>query len=234
GVLDTIGLPRPPSSLSMTALRNLFDSYDTQLGFGASGLNFFNVPGVDDPFTRRDILLLKSVQDALDLLAGSQFEEAFGGSTDQNDYRWGRLHRIVLDHPLGGPFNTPPAGGAFPASFPDLPGLAVDGGFGVVDASSHSARADSSNDFMFGSGPSRRYIGESSGLGRGIRGKTVLPGGESGVLGSPLYANILGRWLTNDYYDIRQHVNDVKQSAASTQKFVPSPMHGHGGDDDSD
>ncbi len=220
-VLDAIGLPRPPSSRSMTALRNLFDKYDTQFGAGASGLNFFNVPGVADPLARRDILVLKSVQDALDLLAGPQFAEAFGGSTEQSDYRWGRLHRIVLDHPLGPPFDTPPAGGAFPPSFPDLPGLAVDGGFGVVDASSHSARADSSNDFMFGSGPSRRYIGESNRAPRGIKGQTTLPGGESGVLGSPLYANILGRWLTNDYYDIRQRNRDVRQSAASAQKFVP-------------
>jgi penicillin amidase len=220
-VLDAIGLPRPPSSLSMTALRNLFDTFDTQLGVGASGLDFFNVPGVADPLARRDILILKSVQDALNLLAGPQFAQAFGGSTQQNDYRWGRLHRIVLDHPLGPPFDTPPAGGDFPPSFPDLRGLAVDGGFGVVDASSHSARADGSNDFMFGSGPSRRYIGESSKTPRGINGQTTLPGGVSGVLGSPLYANILGRWLTNDYYDIRQRNRDVKQSAASTQKFVP-------------
>ena len=228
-VLDTIGLPRPPSSLSMTALRNLFDTFDTQLGVGASGLNFFNVPDVDDPFARRDILILKSVQDALDLLAGPQFAAAFGGSTDQNDYRWGRLHRIVLDHPLGPPFDPPPAGGAFPPSFPDLPGLAVDGGFGVVDASSHSSRADNSNAFTFGSGPSRRYIGEASRSPRGIKGLTVLPGGESGVLGNPLYANILGRWLTNDYYDIRQRNRDVKKSRASTQKFVPPDD-----DDDSD
>ena len=233
-VLDPMGLPRPPSSLSMTALRNLFDKYDTQLGFGASGLNFFNVPGVDDPFARRDILVLQSVQDALNLLAGSQFADAFGGSTEQHDYRWGRLHRIVLDHPLGPPFDTPPAGDAFPPSFPDLMGLSVDGGFGVVDASSHSARADSSNDFMFGSGPSRRYVGESSRSPRGISGRTVLPGGESGVLGSPLYANILGRWLTNDYYDIRQRVRDVKKSAASIQKFVPSRKHDDGDDSDSD
>ena len=227
-VLDAIGLPRPPSSLSMTALRNLFDAFDTQLGVGASGLNFFNVPGVADAQARRDILILKSVQDALNLLAGPEFEEAFGGSSEQNDYRWGRLHRIVMDHPLGPPFDTPPAGGAFPPSFPDLRGLAVDGGFGVVDASSHSSRADSSNDFMFGSGPSRRYIGESSKAPRGIDGQTTLPGGVSGVLGSPLYANILGRWLTNDYYDIRQRVRDVKQNAASTLKFVPPD------DDDSD
>ncbi len=220
-VLDAIGLPRPPSSLSMTALRNLFDNFDAQEGIGASGLNFFNVPDVTDPSARRDILILKSVQDALELLAGPDFAEAFGESPYQDDYRWGRLHRIVLDHPLGPPFDTPPAGGAFPASFPDLPGLSVDGGFGVVDASSHSARADSSNDFMFGSGPSRRYIGESSRAPRGITGRTVLPGGESGVLGNPLYANILGRWLTNDYYNIRQRMNEVKQNSASTQKFVP-------------
>ncbi|MBT8077127.1 MAG: penicillin acylase family protein [Gammaproteobacteria bacterium] len=220
-VLDTIGLPRPPSSLSMTALRNLFDQYDTRFGVGASGLDFFNVPGVADPYARRDILVLKSLQDALDLLAGAEFDAAFGGSTDQRDYRWGRLHRIVLNHPLGPPFDTPPAGGAFPPSFPDLAGLSVDGGFGVVDASSHSARADSSNDFMFGSGPSRRYVGEAMRWGRGIRGRTSLPGGASGVLGSPLYANILGRWLTNDSYDIRQRLRDVQRSAVSRQIFVP-------------
>ena len=239
-VLVAIGLPRPPSSLSMTALRNLFDQYDTQLGVGASGVNFFNVPGVDDPFARRDILILKSLLDALELLAGPEFADAFAGSKEQSDYRWGRLHRIVLDHPLGPPFDTPPAGGAFPPSFPDLPGLSVDGGFGVVDASSHSARADSSNDFMFGSGPSRRYVGEGSRAPRGISGRTILPGGESGVLGSPLYANILGRWLTNDYYDIRQRNRDVKRSAASTQKFVPTDddddddHHDHDDDDDDD
>ncbi len=205
----------------MTAMRNLFDQYDAQFGVGASGLNFFNVPGVSDPFARRDILILKSLQDALDLLAGPSFNAAFGGSTDQNNYHWGRLHRIVLNHPLGPPFDTPPAGGAFPPSFSDLPGLSVDGGFGVVDASSHSARADGSNDFMFGSGPSRRYAGEASRTPRGISGRTILPGGESGVFGSPLYANILGRWLTNDSYDIRQRKNEVKRSAASKQKFVP-------------
>ena len=233
-VIAPTRMPKPPSSLAMTALRNLFDQYDTQFGVGVSGVNFFNVPGVADPMARRDILILKSVQDALDLLAGPDFQIAFGGSTDQNDYRWGRLHRIVLDHPLGPPFDTPPAGGAFPASFPDLLGLAVDGGFGVVDASSHSARADSSNDFMFGSGPSRRYIGEASRTPRGIDGQTTLPGGVSGVLGSPLYANILGRWLTNDYYDIRQRNRDVKRSAASTQKFVPARKHDRDDERDDD
>ena len=89
-----------------------------------------------------------------------------------------------------------------------------------ADWSSVAARADSSNDFMFGSGPSRHYIGESGRAPRGINGQTTLPCGESGEL---------GRWLTNDYYDIRQRNRDVKHSKGSTQKFVPP-----GDDDNSD
>ena len=155
-----------------------------------------------------------------DLLAGPDFADAFGGSIDQNDYRWGRLHRIVLNSPLGGPFDIPPAGGGFPPSFPDLPGIATDGGFGVVDASSHSARADDSDDFMFGSGPVRRYVGEPAGL-IGFAGETSLPGGNSGVLDSPYYFNLLGRWLTNDTYPMRQRVLDVAMAFEEGFIFLP-------------
>jgi penicillin amidase len=214
-VLDPFALPRPGSQQAMTALRNLLDNFDVNQGFGASGVNFFNVPGIADPSARRDVVILQSLVDALDRLAGAEFEAAFGGSTDQDDYRWGRLHRIVLDHPLGSPFDVPPAGGAFPPPLPDLAGIPVDGGFGVVDASSHSARADSSDDFMFGSGPARRYVGEARG------GETILPGGESGVLGSPFYTNLLGRWLTNDTYHHRQKMGDIVQDLLEREKFLP-------------
>jgi penicillin amidase len=220
-VLDPFGLPRPGSGQAMTALRNLLDSFDTQLGVGASGIDFFQVPGVDDPYARRDIVLLQSLVDALDLLAGPAFAAAFGGSTAQDDYRWGRLHRIVLDHPLGGPFDIPPAGGAFPPPLPDLDGIPVDGGFGVVDASSHSARAASSESFRYGSGPVRRYVGEPQTSPPLFSGRTILPGGDSGVLGSPFYANLLPRWLTNDTYPVRQRMPDIVQNRAGEMTFVP-------------
>jgi penicillin amidase len=220
-VLDAIGLPRPGSQQAMTALRNLLDNFDSNQGFGASGLNFFDVPGVTDPATRRDIVLLQSLVDALDRLAGPDFDPAFGGSTDQNDYRWGRLHRIVLDHPLGDPFSVPPAGGAFPPPLPDLAGIPVDGGFGVPDASSHSARADSSDDFMFGSGPARRYVGEARGGRAGFVGQTILPGGASAELGDPFYVNLLGRWLTNDTYPHRQKVSDIVRNLHERERFLP-------------
>jgi penicillin amidase len=216
-----VPVPGPGSAQSMTALRNLIDNFDTNQGVGASGLDFLAVPGVADPFARRDIILLQSLADALDLLAGPAFESAFGNSTDQEDYRWGRLHRIVLDHPLGSPFDIPPAGGAFPPPLPDLPGIPVDGGFGVVDASSHSSRADDADEFMFGSGPVRRYVGEPVDGPRRIEGRSSLPGGQSGVLGSPFYVNLLERWLTNDTYPLRQRQQEINADLFRLESFVP-------------
>jgi penicillin amidase len=220
--LTGVDMPGPSSSDSVKALRNLLDNFEDNDGVGASGLDFFAAAPLADPDDRRDFLLLKSLADALDLLAGPEFADAFGGSDEQMDYRWGRLHRIVFDHPLDGPFSIPPAGGAFPPSFDDLNGLATDGGFGVVDASSHSAYADGSNDFMFGGGPVRRYVGEPGGRPDSIVGETILPGGDSGVLGSPFYTNLLPRWLTNDTYTMRISRGDVSKAAASRTVFVPA------------
>lgn len=191
-------LPSPDGALALTALKNLFDNFPERGGRGASGINFFNVPGVDDAAARRDILVLKSLADTFTLLSSDAFAPAFGKSTNPDDYRWGKLHRIVFDHRLGGPFNVPPAGGAFPPTLPGLSGIAVDGGFGVVDASAHNPRAATLNGFMFGGGPNRRYAGESGG--GTFRSESVLPGGTSGIIGSPRYINILPLWLTNDTY----------------------------------
>ena len=201
-VLSPGNLPRPSGQQPLTALRNLLENYSTRNGAGASGVQFFNVPPLENNAAtapaRRDILILKSVADALALLASDEFKAAFANSTNQNDYRWGKLHRIVFRHPLGGPFNTPPAGGAFPPPLPGLDGIPVDGGFEVVDASSHNVRAATLNGFMFSSGPVRRMVSEATSS--GIKAVTSLPGGPSGVLGNPLYINLLRPWLTNEAF----------------------------------
>jgi penicillin amidase len=142
-----ITLPKPGDDLSMTALKSLIER--PQPGIGASGINFFNAPAAS-AIDRRDIIILKSLSDALGRLAGPAFADAFHGSTEQGDYRWGKLHRIVFQHPLGGPFNVPPAFGAFANPLgAALPGFPADGGFGVVDASNHHPRAQNVNEFMF-------------------------------------------------------------------------------------
>ncbi|MEM7049730.1 MAG: penicillin acylase family protein [Acidobacteriota bacterium] len=214
--LGTLGLPGPGSGRSMIALRHLLDVFATQQGRGASGIDFFPVDGVEDAATRRDIVLLDSLRDALDLLAGPAFETAFHGSTQQDDYRWGYLHRIVFDHPLGGPFSVP-----MTDPLPGLRGIPVDGGFGVVDASSHSARADSVDDFMFGAGPVRRYVGELGGAPGQIYGETSLPGGSSGVLTSRWFGSILDLWLRNATYPILQRHDELQPLVTVRTVYEP-------------
>lgn len=200
--LAAIGLGDVPlgGTEAFRAMARQLEEFDQLHGVGSSGVPFFNVPGAPSPEVARDVVILTALRDALDLLAGDAFAPAFDHSTDQDDYRWGKLHRIVFDHPLGGPFNAPPAGG-FQNVEPDLPGVAKAGGFGVVDASGHDPRADSVNDFMFGSGPARRFVGVMRRS--GVEAYQIIPGGEKGAPTSPFYVNQLGRWLTNHYHPLQ-------------------------------
>jgi penicillin amidase len=191
-------LPVPDDQSALTAMKHLLDTFPATHGVGASGIDFFAVPGISDPHAARDYLILHSLQDALTMLASPSFSAAFHGSANQDDYRWGLLHRLVLAHPLGGPFSVPPAFGQFPPPLPGLPGIPVDGGFETVDAATHPVRAASVNGFMFDSGPARRFADNPA------PGHTVavsaLPGGTSANPASPFYLNLLRPYLINEYY----------------------------------
>jgi penicillin amidase len=219
GVLTPFGLPKPDSQSVVNALRHLLDTFDANGGVGASGVNFFNVPGVTNAADRRDIVLLKSVQEGLARLASDTFKPAFNSSTHQADYRWGKLHRIVFAHPLGGPFSVPPAGGAFPPPLANLSGIPTDGGYNTVDASSHSPRASGLNDFMFGSGPVRRFVGEVA-PGR-TRAESIWAGGTSGVLGNPNYTLFLTKWLADETVPLALGMGEVLRGAQSVVMLRP-------------
>lgn len=209
-----VSLPRPGSDQTLTALKTLLER--PQPGVGASGLNFFNVPGVAEAADRRDILVLKSLDDALQSLAGPAFAPAFGGSTNQDDYRWGRLHRIVLDHPLGGAFSVPtshPLGEA-------LPGFPTDGGYGSVDVARFDIRANSANGFMFGNGPVNRFVARATRL--GMRAESAWPGGTSGAPGNPYYGNLLPGYLTNESVPLLMRDGELARATASVTRFVPA------------
>ncbi len=211
--MNVAGLPLPDGQLPLTALRNLLDNFAARQGVGVSGVNFFNVPGISIAADRRDILILKSLADAYARLAD------FFNSPSLADYRWGKLHRIVFNHLLGAPFSIPPAGGAFPPPLFDLLGIPTDGGFETVDAATHDVRADGLDSFMFDSGPARRFVSEA---GPGwVTASDSLPGGISGVLGSPYYLNLLTQWLSNGSYAVLIRQNDLEHNAISETKFVP-------------
>jgi penicillin amidase len=210
----------PPGDVALADLRHLLDTFATTQGKGASGINFFFVPNVTSATEARDRILLSCLSDALGRLASSSFQAAFNGSLNQEDYRWGKLHRITFEHLLGGPFNIPPGGGLSDLS-PDLPGLARAGGFGTVDAAAHSVRADSTEDFRFGSGPARRFVGILTP--EGPIAEEVIPGGTSGIPGSPFQTDQLRLWLTNHYHNWVYRPDDVVSGTVSGEELLPLP-----------
>jgi penicillin G amidase len=205
----------PGSTEAYVALKYHLDSFPTRRGVGASGVNFFQLTGAPTPEDARDVILLKSLQDGLNLLASNEFAAAFANSTNQNDYRWGKLHRIVFDHPLGGPFNIPGPGlYGITNLAPNLLGVARQGGYESVDAAAHSTRANSVNGFMFGSGPARRFVGEMTSP---IVANQAYPGGQSGELGSARYISQLPLWLVNGYKPLP--IDAAAHAAAAVDKF---------------
>ncbi len=221
--LGAIGLGDylPGSTEALRSFAWLLQSFEQNQGIGASGIPFFNLPMAQPPTPAdsRDAILLASLAGALDLLASEEFAPAFGGSTNLEDYRWGKLHRIVFDHVLNmDPFNVPNGGGLADLA-PDLPGLARSGGRGAVDASAHGARSNGLNEFMFGGGPARRFIGE---LGPdGPVGEEIIPGGRSGVFLSPHYADQLPWWLTNQYHPLTLGQDAADSTEVARFQFLP-------------
>ena len=163
--------------------------------------------------------MVGSLQQALELLSSDEFAPAFANSTDIMDYRFGKLHRIVFRHPLNSdPFNIP-NGGGFSDLAPDLPGLARQGGFQSVDASTPSARAETLNGFMFSRGANRRFVGEM--MPEGVDGYQVIPGGQSGVFFHPNYSSQLPLWLTNSYHPLAVSEEDAEGVAVMEYSFGP-------------
>jgi len=216
---DVMTANRPGSRFSINAFQNFLDTFETNQGYGVSGINFFTNPAAPSREDARDFLILASLQQALDKMAGDDFAAAFGNSTDLDDYRWGKLHRIVFSHPLGDSLSVP--NGLFGLSTVDgLRGVARSGGYQVLDASSHSTRADSSDGFMFGSGPARRFVAEVTNM--GIFAEQIIPGGQSGVVTSGAnYVNQLFYWLVNSYLPLITNLDMIVDLANEVYSFEP-------------
>jgi len=137
------------------------------------------------------------------------------------DYRWGKLHRIVFDHPLGGPLSVPNGQFGF-STIAGLPGVSRAGGYQVLDASGHSVRADGLNEFMFGGGPARRFVGQL--LPSGIVAEQVVPGGQSGDIATgAAYVNQLPVWLVNGHLPLLIDPAQVAAAAVVRESFAPAP-----------
>jgi len=223
GTLTAYGLGDylPNDDVAYRSLKFLLDAFPVLGGHGASGINFFNVPDAPDAQSAVAYVLLKSLKDGLDQLSSDAFAPAFGNSTDQSTYHWGALHRVVFEHPLGGPFNIP---GANPYPFHDLgvglPGLARDSAYETVNPGGHRLRVSGVNDFMFSgeTAPGRRFVGQ---MDTPITAVEVIPGGNSAVIGDPHYIDQLPLWLTGNYHPLYVGNGSATPGAETTLHFQP-------------
>jgi len=73
---------------------------------------------------------------------------------------------------------------------------------------------------MFGSGPSRRFVGEMDPM--GVRAEQMIPGGQSGLFFHPNYSSQLPLWLTNTYHPMALTTEDADGVAVMTYTFSPA------------
>jgi len=226
--LADFGLTQNFRDASVVGLHHIL-SRQPFTGVGASGIDFFPQPAALPATDRRDVALLQALRDTLDVLAGNAFAEAFGNSSNQDDYRWGKLSRVTLNHPLGGSRSIPPAAG-FTDLSPQLGGLARDGGYRTVNPGGGSdpgglalGFARNSNAFQFSVGSEWRMVlapGHWLAGPDGVLGFANLAGGSSGDAASPLYASQLPKWLTVDYHRVPMNRRDVRMVAERVELFT--------------
>lgn len=82
-------------------------------------------------------------------------------------------------------------------------------------------RAADENAFMYSRGSSKRSV-FSAEEGE-IHGTSSLPGGVSGVLGSPFYVNLLPAWLRNEAYHQLFTEKELLRDAVSLDELVLQP-----------
>jgi len=227
GRLRDFGLTQNFTDASFNGLHHLL-SRESFTGVGVSGIDFFPEPAALPASDRRDVALLKALRGALNMLAGNAFAKAFGNSSNQDDYRWGKLNRVTLEHPLGGLRSIPPAAGFTDLSL-QLPGLARDGGYRTVNPGGDANAGGSTismnaHAFQFSNGSEwRRVLAAGRRLARpdGVLGFASLAGGSSGDAESPLYASQLANWLTVDYHRVPMNRRDVRMVAERVEVFTP-------------
>lgn len=161
------------------------------------------------------------------------YAETFAGSTDQDDYRWGTLHRIVLVHPLDDldpSRSIPPAGGVSDLAA-TLRGFARDGTWDSVNvAGTAGGRVpNSSSGWLNATTNGLAYFRHVHALlrpsasGAGVQGFAVVPGGASGDPEHPHYASQLPLWLTADTHEVPMTRRAVRAAAKRVELFDPAP-----------
>ncbi|MFU8805986.1 MAG: penicillin acylase family protein, partial [Bradymonadaceae bacterium] len=149
--------------------------------------------------TREDI-----IASAL-LSAGDILTERLGADTDE--WRWGRIHHVVMRANLfdnfGNNFNHGP--------------LAAPGGYATVNVG--APRNPFDGDFTYSHGASMRMIVENTDA--GLRSHFQVPGGQRHHRDSPFYNNLLDDYLDNTPFEMPLSQEAAAQNAHQTLVVMP-------------
>ncbi len=229
----------------MRALRTLVDGRGPNNPAGLSSWNaatqesvFFD--NLDTPaiVEEHDEIALAALVATLDMLRSEPISGAHGGfgTTDMSGWLWGLRHRVVLDSLLASFGADTPAVAVIAQRFainttvlPLADNIGTDdprkrlkwfprpGDLFGVDAANPSFYGDS---FDYTDGPVMRMVIELSADG-GVRGRNVIPAGQSGLSDSPHFADQAKLWLANDALDIQWAPADVAAAAVEREVLKP-------------
>ncbi len=184
-----------------------------------------------------DEILLIALAATLDFLTSPSTGPGEGGfgTDDPTAWIWGLRHQVEFKSMVLGYFDDPVLTGLFEAFAVDTDLLPLQDDLPVGDVRrgltwfprpGDNRNVDAGNpglsgrSFRYASGPVMRMVFE---LGPdGVTGQNVAPGGQSGVLGSPHYADQAALWLANEALPVAVTVDEVAAAGLARTTFVPS------------
>lgn len=198
---------------------------------------FFDVLGTPEVETSREVVLT-ALGGALDFLASMPTAPGEGGygTTDMSQWIWGLRHYVrfeslindFLDDPKYASITEqfaiststlPLVEGSLPAGDPreGLKWFPRDGDQFAVDAANPGFSGTS---FSYGSGPVMRMV--VSLKGDEVTGRNIIPGGQSGLVDSPFFADQAKKWLGNETLPMRFSPKDVAEGAVGREVYEPA------------
>ncbi|GMV40445.1 MAG: hypothetical protein AMXMBFR64_21610 [Myxococcales bacterium] len=197
---------------------------------------FFDRVGTPES-ERADEVMLSSLADALDYLESPQAAPGVGGFgvADMDAWLWGLRHQVRFESLIAQVGDDPalklivdlfsittknlPLAETLPAGDPrkGLVHFPRPGDNFAVDAAEQGFSLDA---FTYDHGPVMRMV---VALGDKVTGRNIIPGGQSGLVDSPHFADQARLWLGNETLPLRLHLEDVIEGATGRETFTPGP-----------